>query len=458
MNIRSLLLFFTAMLLPFSAFAEEKTVTVEEFIKIASEKDTYFEQILIDEMKLKYKKEISSAAGDILLSVKGRYNFEIDASNPDSKEASVSLAKLFPCIGLEAGISYSLSDYPSVSGETSAFNASFSIPLAKNAFGYSSRMTNEIAGLEEEISSHQAVEAYEEYLSSLLKLYYTWYSNYAAMKAAEISFEESKNLLNNMQARRKSGIAYKIDVNKTRLQSIEKEETLITIKQSYIESLNLVKQAMRTDAAILPAKPGPYRAVDYGNTDINSLIENSRTFSILDLLVKKAGVSEGKAFNSLLPSADFTAGYSLSGSGFNLNGTEHAAFIGFELGLPIIAGQKEHAEHESAKLESKRQSLSKESSSGAFKTNLVNLFNELKGREKILKLAEEKEILANAVYKEEKEYYNQARSSLNDLISAINSLENAKFSRISEEIKLNILIVEWLRLTDTLITKTDIIK
>ena len=89
-------------------------------------------------------------------------------------------------------------------------------------------------------------------------------------------------------------------------------------------------------------------------------------------------------------------------------------------------------------------------------TDLETLYRNITKQKKVVDIATKKTALAQSVYKEEKKYYNQARSSLNDLIQAINNLEGAKFNQISQEIQLNVLITEWFRLTDSLVTSSDI--
>ena len=52
-------------------------LTLDEFIKQTCEKDTVFQEILIDELALKYKRAIALPAKDLVLSVKNQNNFQI---------------------------------------------------------------------------------------------------------------------------------------------------------------------------------------------------------------------------------------------------------------------------------------------------------------------------------------------------------------------------------------------
>jgi len=446
------------MLLPcVSAAKEAKQLTLREFIETASQKDASFQLILMDEMKLQYKKTLSSVPADIMADVKGQYGFAPDSADADSKEGSVSLSRIFPRIGTEIKASYSIVSSLFFPDEASAFTASISVPLAKNAFGYTNRMLEEIAGYEKEIASHQVTEAYEDYLAYLINMYYTWYSNYAAMRTAEAAFSESLKLASNMKERKKSGIAYSVDVSKASLQSLEKEESLAGIKQSYNESLNLIMQAVRSDEAPVPVSPGIYNdKKPVLPADINDFLDTIRSVKIMKLLVKNTEISENIAFNSLFPSASVSAGYELEGTGAGLENTAHNAFAGFSVSFPMPWGSHESASHEIAKINRKQQELSYQYSLVSFETDIKNLYTKIETQRKKAEIAGKKVSLASSVLKEETRYYNQARSSLNDLISAINNLENAKFDKISQEITLNSLITEWFRLTDSLITGAEI--
>ena len=55
--------------------APEKLLNVDDFIHLAGTKDTEFETILIDELIVKYQKDLQLPADDLILSVKQQYDF-----------------------------------------------------------------------------------------------------------------------------------------------------------------------------------------------------------------------------------------------------------------------------------------------------------------------------------------------------------------------------------------------
>ena len=77
---------------------------------------------------------------------------------------------------------------------------------------------------------------------------------------------------------------------------------------------------------------------------------------------------------------------------------------------------------------------------------------------KLLTIADEKIRLSQEIVNDELENYSLGRVTLNDLIDEINKLEDNKFNKVSHEVQLKELTIEWLRLTDTLIKKKPLIK
>lgn len=82
--------------------------------------------------------------------------------------------------------------------------------------------------------------------------------------------------------------------------------------------------------------------------------------------------------------------------------------------------------------------------------------NVIEREKQLIAIADEKISLAQAVVEDEEENYSVGRATLNELIDEINTLEQNKFNKISHEIQLKKLLIEWLRLTDVLISRDDI--
>ncbi len=221
-----------------------RMITMEEFIKRATENDTEFEEILIDELPLQYRKDLNLPARDIVLEVKGLYDLFLGQSR-EEPEATVSLSKLFPYSGTELTAEYKSTPSFTSTVNSSEFTFTISQPVAENAFGKATRLRDKIIGVEIDVIKHQVAEAYEDYLAVIMVVYLDWYESYENLKIGESSYEENLKLMDNIKKRQKSSIALPIDVNKIHLQVLAKREAWVDLQEKYQNALNFIKNNKR---------------------------------------------------------------------------------------------------------------------------------------------------------------------------------------------------------------------
>ncbi|MBU1043109.1 MAG: TolC family protein [Candidatus Omnitrophica bacterium] len=432
-------------------------LTLDNFISLASKKDTRFEQILIDKLALKYRKALGLPAGDFILSLKSKYNFVFDPDDQDLTN-TVALTKLFPYTGTEIEVGYS-SSLSSVSREISSeFEVAVSQPIAENAFGKNTRLLDKIIGLETKVADFQVIEAYEDYLASLIQLYYNWYSAYENVNTARNSYNENMKLLENIKEREKYKIALPVDVNKVSLQVVAKKEALITLENKYAEYLNLIKQSIRNENNIDLRAENPMLYEDLKinfNPDYLKFSTQSRTAKMLKMLEDKTSFEVDKYANELLPSINLIAGYLQEGSDHQLKASEQTVYAGlsFDWPMPSVV---EKARLETSKLELKKTKLESENIHLKIYTDLKNLNNQIDNEKELISIADDKIKFSQAIVDDERKNYSLGRVTLNDLIDEVNKLEDNKFNKIFHEVQLKRLVVEWLRLNDQLIKQNDI--
>ncbi len=436
-----------------------RTVTIEEFLKVAIENDAVFEEILIDELTLKYSKDLQLPAKDIILSVKGQYESNITQDTDDS-QATVSLSKLFQYIGTDISAEYKTTPSYSEAEDSSEITVLISQPIAKNAFGRANVLLSKIIGSEIDVTRYQIVEAYEDYLAAVMIAYYNWYSAYENLKIGESSYEQSTKLLKNIEQRRKSNIALPIDVNKVRIQTLSKKENLIALEENYEGILNFIKQAMRYkgDEILEPTDPFMYNKRDIlFEEDYERFMKTSRTYRILNLLEKKSSLEVKRDANSLLPSTNLLFGYVAEGEDIDIKNREEMLYVGMSIVWPF-PGQQERAQYETSKITKKKTILANENKYIQLETDLRNLYIQIEREKKLISTAEEKIALAESILKDETINYSYGKVTLNDFIDAVNLVDENKFNKIIHSVQLKILVTEWMRLTDQLISRKDIKK
>lgn len=432
---------------------ELRELSLDEFIELSCANDKVFEQILIEGLKLNYLKKLELPADDIVLSVKNNYAAFL-ASGKGNPEYEFSLEKLFPYTGTSVGAGYiSRVNGPEAGDVDGEFYAEISQPIARNAFGKTTRLLDRIVGMEIDISGYQIVEAYERYLSEIINIYYDWNEAYENLKTAENSYKENMKMLENVKEREKNNIALPVDVNKVLLQVLLKEETLIEAGESFREYTNLLKKSIGYDTVekLVPGGPDRFDGLEINFEDEYRVFrEKARTSLILDLLEEKSTLEVDKYADALLPSVELFAEYRIKGADRYLEKDDKRVYAGFRLDYPF-PGQVERAEYDTSKIEREMSDLDRINTHIRIYTELRNIYEEIEKAKKLIKIAEEKIRVSRSVVDDDAVNYSYGRVILNNFIDEVNRLDLNRFSLIQRNIRLKKLIIEWLTLTDRLV-------
>lgn len=434
-----------------TAQAEAIKLTLKDFIQRATQNDTTFEAILIDQLPLQYRRDALLPDSDVILDIKHQYNFYLDQQR-QNPETSVSLSKLFPYSGTDVSLAYSKTSSAITETDDSSLQFLISQPIAKNAFGKGTRLLDSIIGIENDISRYQIVEAYEDYLASLTTVYYNWYSAYENLKVGRASLASTSKLLDNILERQRQKIALPIDVNKMQLSLIGKRENLIVLQEISDSLSNLIYKAIRHKAAtsFVPVEPhSPARDIRF-SSQYRQFTDSSRTYRILRLLEQQGTMEVRKAADDLLPSTNLLLGYKLQGEDWGIQNEERIAFAGISLRWPI-GRSVDKAKYKIAQIEQKKTALSNQNKYEELFTNLKNLHQQIRREQKLIAISEKKIKLAEAILKDEAENYSFGKVTLNDYIYAVNSVDENRFRNTEHKVNLNKLMIEWLRLTDQLV-------
>ncbi|MBN2407618.1 MAG: TolC family protein [Elusimicrobia bacterium] len=432
-----------------------RILTIEEFLETAVRNDTVFEEILIDELALKYSKGLGLPAGDLVLDVKSRYEFSHEEGGSDPS-ATIALSRLFPYNGTSVSAEYTTA--PSIPDNTSEVTLTISQPVAKNAFGRNVRMQDRLMDKQDSIARYQIIEAYEDYMAVLITAYYSWYLAYGNLRIGESSYNQSLKLLDNIKDRQKSKIALPIDVNKINIQVLSKKETLIDLEHEYKNILNFIRQATRYNGADIlePEEPFAYREEDISfKEDYSRFVERSRTYGILKLLEEKHALLVDIDSDDLLPSTNILLGYAVEGEGAGLKDPDAAVFAGLSVSWPI-PDMKGRSELEATRIEEKKNQVKTANTHVRIKTDLEEIFIGIEKERELITLAEDKIDLAERILSDEEKNYSYGKVSLNDLIAAVNRVDETRFYKILHSSRLKILETEWLRMTDRLVSEKGI--
>jgi len=172
---------------------------------------------------------------------------------------------------------------------------------------------------------------------------------------------------------------------------------------------------------------------------------------MLDLLEKKSSLEVDREADGLLPSANLLLGYAIEGEGAGIENRENEAFAGISFSWPFPSS-REKARHRIADIEKRKTVLANQNKYRQLYTDLKNLHIRIKREKKLIDIADEKIKLAESILEDESKNYSYGKVSLNDYITAVNTVDQNKFSKLMHSVRLKVLMIEWLRLTDQLVT------
>lgn len=432
-------------------------LSLDEFIRLAATRNTVFEAILIDELILKYQKDLRLPPDDLILSVKQQYEVYFSQGREDSA-TSIGLSQLFPHQGTEVSLSYDVGSSLNSADSIGELSLSISQPIARNAFGRSTKLLDKIVGLEVDIARHQIVEAYEDYFAAITAVYYTWYEDYANLGIGQSSYSENLKLLDNIKKRRARKIAVAIDVNKVELQVLSKKERVIELEEKLKSSLNVIQTIIRQkeDERLIPVKPKlPTSLAKPFDSLYKEFSNASRTFQVLKILEQKSALQVARDADDLLPSINVIAGYEVRGKDYNIENSDDFFYAGVSVEWPFT-NKVESAEHQVSKILADKSQLTTQNTYFRLYTQLNNLYLQIEREGRLIKIAEKKIRLARAVLKDETDNYSYGKVTLNEYIQAVNFLDNNRFNKVLHESLRNKLLNEWQRLTDQLVSRKDI--
>jgi len=427
------------------------------FIQLVCKHST-FEEILIEELSLKYNNILSTPQIRVLLNTDAHYTLALDPNRDSYPAASIALSGLFPASGTTLSAEYDTGRSPSMTG--SSPNSSISLKVEQsvlnNAFGSTNRLLAIMAGYETTLATYQILEAYEEYLAQLLNIYIDWYAAYENLKYAQKSLQDSTTLLNLTKRKRQYNIALPIDVNKSTLQVLSNEEQLLKARRIY--------ESLRKRAAMLSGMapeeftyiPGDITlSLDEINMEEknNHFLSNSRTVRMLELLTTISKHELDLALDDLLPTATVYAAYTLSGDEYlPLENQANDIELGFSFSMPLLNTEAK-AKVKIQKNVLEKSLLSQTNQKQELNLQLNVLHDSIAFFKKQLNLAEQKLNTARLIVREEEIQYNQGRSGLDDVLNAYETLDTINQSRLTAIIELIKSYIEWLQFTDTLINE-----
>ena len=416
-----------------------------EFIKKALTNNPSYLLILEQEIGQIHSIDLTVAVSDIISSILigSSYDFDNNETIPDT---SISVSKLFYSSGTNTSLFYQNKRYAGSNFKIESYGAAFSQDLLQNSFGHNNRLTLKNTELQKKIIAIQTLEAIEDYIASLHQLYYNWAESFKRMTL-------EKNILNNVRLLRKEvslkykrRIASKNDVNRVKLQELTQKGILIDAEKNYKHESYRISQLINDTTS--------YDPIVQSLKKIDPIIPTqNRSLIALNLTNQVNQNQESIQANELFPSIALdttifnetrTVGNTMSDSLFLTSG--------LNIELPFSNNSKNLA-YKISKSNHRQSELNLNVSKMTYDYNTERLKEDLIVLMEQYEIDIEKRDLSNAILKQDGNDYRRGSLTLNEYIDSLNRSIQAQHMELSRLIQYHKAYIEWLRLTDQLISQ-----
>jgi multidrug efflux pump subunit AcrB/outer membrane protein TolC len=436
----STLLFCTIIsIFPHGIHATITEVSLTEFIKTASQTDTQFHAILIDQHRVKYGIPLSVNLPEFHLSLLSSYSLNSPTTPPESR---LSLTQTFPQIGQQINVILTSDPHQNA---IDTVQLQFSQDIARNAFGKANQLDLAIQGIKNEVVHYQIIEAYEAYMSRLLSLYYTWMRAYATTQLAASAVSESNKVLTHIRKRHHQNVANQTDVNKLELQLIEKQQMAISTEKNYAQTTTQIRRIMglTQNIAIRPANEINCDPLPKKSALMKNKLAQNRSFIIFDLINAQAQRQTDRDYRHMLPAITVSAIVDTI--------TNQSGQIAMHLDLPVNKPNAK-AHYAVSKINAEKTVLTNQSLERDLEAAIQSVYMALVYQKQLIDTAKDRKTLSAAILVDETENYTYGKIGLNDYIQAVNRFDQTRFDEINQKITFQQLSVEFKQLTDQLIT------
>lgn len=439
---------------------EASTLTLPKFLELAA-KNKEFQILALQKLEIENYELRKLPSLDIKLAAGGSASFDSSSSTKEvvpTYSGYINGGKTIYTTGTEVELGVTSKNMKVGSKGDHTLSFALSQPLLNNRFGKMNRIRKELIQRESEILYFQIAEEWENYYGSLIAIYLNWLTTQETLSLSEKALTDNMKLLENTKARKNLGVANNNDLDRMKLQISDKQESVLNAKANYAKTmmnlLNILE--IESNVSFVPTWEGVENFFTLGNKT------NNRTLRIAKLLEQnKKGLSD-LASEALLPY--LSVSYSLKAplfknetersSGSALSATSSAAALNntfeIQLSFPLLS-TKERAENRYAELEWRKAGKEFSRAKIEYVSKIKNSDIDLENIREKLNLGLEKEKTAKRLYETFETEYKRGETTMTDLISVVNTLENIRYRNSLLKIESMVALLNRMQLTDSLI-------
>ena len=445
------IIFFLCLGLGGAQALASEVISLQQFLQLMVKHDPKFQSILLERAKLKFSVALGMPADEFVFEIKNVYGVSLDGGD-NTSVLSGSFGKSIASTGTKFSASYEENnglDRIEASSELLLEQS-----LYNNSFGRDGRIKKKSLSKRNEVLRFQIVEAYEDYLLELSKMYLDFSQAHINVKLSKDIYHKYLELKKNVISKKKKNIASQADVDRVELQTLLRLEDLLK-NQETLRSLSEQINAMTNNKKNMNFRP--QQNVDY-SIRYEKKIKN-RKIALEDLrLMKMANVEQkvladelSLAKNSLNPELDLLLGLTRDHSTrFGTRVDTQQGLVGLALNMPI-GDSIGKAEVQEKLVQIKQVTLEKKMMLNDTKRKKIELSISIDKLKRNTEIHQSKIKLMKRILKDDERRYRFGTLLLEKVIESRNNLATYQYQLQSDLVELNKAVIEWLAFTDQLL-------
>lgn len=443
-----------------SSFAgETEIVSISDFVSRIKKSDPNLERIVSDNLKKRFLVDLNLPSRQFLLSVSDQYGY---AGNDQGRTNRFSAEISKEIIETGTSLSVSQSEIKRPDQTVNVFEIRAEQSLWKNAFGSLNRDQIDINNLELNKVESQVLDAYEDYVATLINDYLDLYQQSLRYDLSRRLYDQSVKLEANIRKRIKKNVADQIDLFKIQMLVAQRKREMILAKAAFTKSSMALGKRLqgddKTNSRIVPANNLNLAdsISDLKIIDVNKAVEKTRAYHIYQQDIQIGNLNNEIAMQGDDADVKLILGYSTDESSrYSVSINRKETLVGVRLDVPL-GDSLSRARVEQSKLDFLQAKLEWLNFKIEFENSLNNIKEDILAQQKVLVLNRKRKELSDKVLKDDERLYGLGKLSLQLLIDSFNNTAQNEYDYLSSVMTLNKYTIDWLNLTDQLIAKEDL--
>ncbi len=445
-----LLLLLAGLQLTPKLHASSQNFSLEDFIELARKNDPNIQKIINQKLQIRFNKDLVLPNRQFLLTVENLYGLQVGGRT--TSQLTGTLTKEFHHTG--TSLSVSQSKNIQTDREEDTLNLRLEQSLYKNAFGSQTRLLDKRLSQEDELLILQTAEAYEDYIAELSRKYLDLELLVLDRASAESIYKDALTIQKNIENKKRSGIAAQVEVDRIRLQALQKQTEVLKITSEIEAQIQELQSLLGIKELNLPT-PDPNKDLLIGKEQKVPSPETLLQIRSMRILAFEKSIPElNLTFekNQSGPSLNLVLGQRYDQSTrFTTSTNRNETLLGFNFELPL-GDSSQNANLERARYQLGQAEIDQVLSQRLLISNLTSLQQKILRQREIVSISGQKFELAKKVLAGEKVRYQNGRVDLETLVQSQNALSEHQLDSHSQRTTLNKLALEWLQLTDQLVS------